>query len=73
MKVINNPKSIYKHNELFEKMCSFKLHGGSVMHGVNAKELQSTLKGHQQHSLMHAYIILFLLTKIAYENDEDFH
>ncbi|CAN1839163.1 Cell morphogenesis protein PAG1 [Linum perenne] len=42
------------------------------MHGVNAKELQSALQGHQQHSLTHADIALILLAEIAYENDEDF-
>ncbi|VFQ58448.1 unnamed protein product [Cuscuta campestris] len=40
--------------------------------GVNAKELQSALQGHQQHSLTHADIALILLAEIAYENDEDF-
>ncbi|KAH0664612.1 hypothetical protein KY290_030518 [Solanum tuberosum] len=48
------------------------LHSGSVMHGINAKELQSALQGHQQHSLSHADIALILLAEIAYENDEDF-
>lgn len=48
------------------------LHSGAVMHGVNAKELQSALQGHQQHSLTHADIALILLAEIAYENDEDF-
>ncbi|XP_028764810.1 uncharacterized protein LOC114722858 [Neltuma alba] len=48
------------------------LHGGGAMHGVNAKELQSALQGHQQHSLTHADIALILLAEIAYENDEDF-
>ncbi|XP_014522884.1 protein furry homolog isoform X1 [Vigna radiata var. radiata] len=48
------------------------LHGGSAMHAVNAKELQSALQGHQQHSLTHADIALILLAEIAYENDEDF-
>ncbi|CAN1815370.1 Protein furry homolog-like [Linum perenne] len=40
--------------------------------GVNAKELQSALQGHQQHSITHADIALILLAEIAYENDEDF-
>ncbi|XP_021751273.1 uncharacterized protein LOC110716898 [Chenopodium quinoa] len=44
----------------------------SGMHGVNAKELQSALQGHQQHSLTQADIALILLAEIAYENDEDF-
>ncbi|XP_022735431.1 uncharacterized protein LOC111288700 isoform X2 [Durio zibethinus] len=48
------------------------LHSGVGMHGVNAKELQSALQGHQQHSLTHADIALILLAEIAYENDEDF-
>ncbi|RDX71843.1 Protein furry-like-like protein, partial [Mucuna pruriens] len=48
------------------------LHAGSAMHAVNAKELQSALQGHQQHSLTHADIALILLAEIAYENDEDF-
>ncbi|XP_065854824.1 uncharacterized protein [Euphorbia lathyris] len=48
------------------------LHPGVLMHGVNAKELQSALQGHQQHSLTHADIALILLAEIAYENDEDF-
>ncbi|KAJ1382007.1 Cell morphogenesis central region [Sesbania bispinosa] len=48
------------------------LHVGGAMHGVNAKELQPALQGHQQHSLTHADIALILLAKIAYENDEDF-
>ncbi|XP_013662339.1 protein furry homolog [Brassica napus] len=48
------------------------LHSGMAMHGVNAKELQSALQGHQQHSLTHADIALILLAEIAYENDEDF-
>ncbi|XAR51604.1 hypothetical protein NMG60_11006278 [Bertholletia excelsa] len=48
------------------------LHSGVPMHGVNAKELQSALEGHQQHSLTHADIALILLAEIAYENDEDF-
>ncbi|KAL4652664.1 hypothetical protein ACB092_01G248000 [Castanea dentata] len=48
------------------------LHSGVTMHGVNAKELQSALQGHQQHSLTHADIALILLAEIAYENDEDF-
>ncbi|PSR87776.1 Protein furry-like [Actinidia chinensis var. chinensis] len=39
---------------------------------VGAKELQSALQGHQQHSLTHADIALILLAEIAYENDEDF-
>ncbi|GKU97457.1 hypothetical protein SLEP1_g10601 [Rubroshorea leprosula] len=47
------------------------LHSGISMHGVNAKELQSALQGHQ-HSLTHADIALILLAEIAYENDEDF-
>ena len=47
------------------------LHAGGG-HGVNAKELQSALQGHQQHSLTHADIALILLAEIAYENDEDF-
>ncbi|KAM3306018.1 protein furry like isoform X1 [Capsicum chacoense] len=47
------------------------LHSGPV-HGINAKELQSALQGHQQHSLSHADIALILLAEIAYENDEDF-
>ncbi|CAJ1947246.1 unnamed protein product [Sphenostylis stenocarpa] len=46
--------------------------GGSATHAVNAKELQSALQGHQQHSLTHADIALILLAEIAYENDEDF-
>nr|ABD96932.1 hypothetical protein [Tarenaya spinosa] len=48
------------------------LHSGVGIHGVNAKELQSALQGHQQHSLTHADIALILLAEIAYENDEDF-
>lgn len=48
------------------------LHSGVAMHGVSAKELQSALQGHQQHSLTHADIALILLAEIAYENDEDF-
>ncbi|CAL1392541.1 unnamed protein product [Linum trigynum] len=49
------------------------LHPSTIgMHGVNAKELQSALQGHQQHSLTHADIALILLAEIAYENDEDF-
>lgn len=48
------------------------LHSGAGTHGVNAKELQSALQGHQQHSLTHADIALILLAEIAYENDEDF-
>ncbi|XP_030953184.1 protein furry homolog-like [Quercus lobata] len=48
------------------------LHSGVAMHGINAKELQSALQGHQQHSLTHADIALILLAEIAYENDEDF-
>ncbi|KAB1211399.1 Protein furry homolog-like [Morella rubra] len=48
------------------------LHLGVAMHGINAKELQSALQGHQQHSLTHADIALILLAEIAYENDEDF-
>ncbi|CAI0458283.1 unnamed protein product [Linum tenue] len=49
------------------------LHPSAIgMHGVNAKELQSALQGHQQHSLTHADIALILLAEIAYENDEDF-
>ncbi|KAG4987863.1 hypothetical protein JHK85_030846 [Glycine max] len=48
------------------------VHAGSAMHAVNAKELQSALQGHQQHSLTHADIALILLAEIAYENDEDF-
>ncbi|XP_052197088.1 uncharacterized protein LOC127804284 isoform X2 [Diospyros lotus] len=48
------------------------LHSGVGTHGVNAKELQSALQGHQQHSLTHADIALILLAEIAYENDEDF-
>ncbi|GAB4828880.1 hypothetical protein Ancab_018540 [Ancistrocladus abbreviatus] len=48
------------------------LHSGASMHGVNAKELQSALQGHQQHSLTQADIALILLAEIAYENDEDF-
>ncbi|KAA8547862.1 hypothetical protein F0562_004291 [Nyssa sinensis] len=48
------------------------LHSGIGMHGVSAKELQSALQGHQQHSLTHADIALILLAEIAYENDEDF-
>ncbi|GLU01708.1 hypothetical protein SLE2022_189980 [Rubroshorea leprosula] len=47
------------------------LHSGVTMHGVNAKELQSALQGHQ-HSLTRADIALILLAEIAYENDEDF-
>ncbi|XP_019427584.1 PREDICTED: uncharacterized protein LOC109335831 isoform X1 [Lupinus angustifolius] len=45
------------------------VHAGSA---VSAKELQSALQGHQQHSLTHADIALILLAEIAYENDEDF-
>ncbi|GAA0166322.1 scaffold/adaptor protein [Lithospermum erythrorhizon] len=45
---------------------------GAGVHGVSAKELQSALQGHQQHSLTHADIALILLAEIAYENDEDF-
>ncbi|KAL2522981.1 ARM repeat superfamily protein [Forsythia ovata] len=48
------------------------LHSGVGTHGVNAKELQSALQGHQQHSLTQADIALILLAEIAYENDEDF-
>ncbi|KAK2968614.1 hypothetical protein RJ640_028261 [Escallonia rubra] len=48
------------------------LHSGVGMNGVSAKELQSALQGHQQHSLTHADIALILLAEIAYENDEDF-
>ncbi|KAK6928032.1 Cell morphogenesis central region [Dillenia turbinata] len=48
------------------------LHSGVATHGINAKELQSALQGHQQHSLTHADIALILLAEIAYENDEDF-
>ncbi|KAK1562074.1 hypothetical protein Q3G72_005797 [Acer saccharum] len=48
------------------------LHSGFGTHGINAKELQSALQGHQQHSLTHADIALILLAEIAYENDEDF-
>ncbi|KAI4346754.1 hypothetical protein L6164_007624 [Bauhinia variegata] len=48
------------------------LHTGGATHGVNAKELQSALQGHQQHSLTQADIALILLAEIAYENDEDF-
>ncbi|KAL9424739.1 hypothetical protein AB3S75_031792 [Citrus x aurantiifolia] len=48
------------------------LHSGVGTHGINAKELQSALQGHQQHSLTHADIALILLAEIAYENDEDF-
>lgn len=48
------------------------LHSGVAIHGVNAKELQSALQGHQQHLLTHADIALILLAEIAYENDEDF-
>lgn len=44
--------------------------GGAL--GVSAKDLQSALQGHQQHSLTHADIALILLAEIAYENDEDF-
>lgn len=47
------------------------LHSGFGTHGVNAKELQSALQGHQ-HSLTQADIALILLAEIAYENDEDF-
>ncbi|KAF2313715.1 hypothetical protein GH714_012854 [Hevea brasiliensis] len=47
-------------------------HPGVSTHGVSAKELQSALQGHQQHSLTHADIALILLAEIAYENDEDF-
>ncbi|KAL7135618.1 hypothetical protein ABFS83_11G109900 [Erythranthe nasuta] len=45
---------------------------GFGAHGVNAKELQSALQGHQQHTLTQADIALILLAEIAYENDEDF-
>ncbi|XP_022133954.1 cell polarity protein mor2 isoform X2 [Momordica charantia] len=48
------------------------LHPTVATHGVSAKELQSALQGHQQHSLTHADIALILLAEIAYENDEDF-
>ncbi|KAH0984368.1 hypothetical protein GBA52_011545 [Prunus armeniaca] len=48
------------------------LHSGVSMHGISAKELQSALQGHQQHSLTHADIAMILLAEIAYENDEDF-
>ncbi|KAH6829707.1 ARM repeat superfamily protein [Perilla frutescens var. hirtella] len=48
------------------------LHLGVGTHGVNAKELQSALQGHQQHTLTQADIALILLAEIAYENDEDF-
>ncbi|XP_022844759.1 protein furry homolog-like isoform X1 [Olea europaea var. sylvestris] len=48
------------------------LHSGVGTHGINAKELQSALQGHQQHSLTQADIALILLSEIAYENDEDF-
>ncbi|KAK6128775.1 hypothetical protein DH2020_037481 [Rehmannia glutinosa] len=48
------------------------LHPGVGAHGVNAKELQSALQGHQQHTLTQADIALILLAEIAYENDEDF-
>ncbi|KAL6287660.1 hypothetical protein ACE6H2_012050 [Prunus campanulata] len=48
------------------------LHSGVSTHGISAKELQSALQGHQQHSLTHADIALILLAEIAYENDEDF-
>ncbi|XP_051117296.1 uncharacterized protein LOC127242007 isoform X1 [Andrographis paniculata] len=48
------------------------LHVGIGTHGINAKELQSALQGHQQHSLTQADIALILLAEIAYENDEDF-
>lgn len=48
------------------------LHSGVATHGISAKELQSALQGHQQHSLTHADIALILLAEIAYENDEDF-
>ncbi|KAK1383473.1 cell polarity protein mor2 [Heracleum sosnowskyi] len=48
------------------------LHSGLGLHGISAKELQSALQGHQQHSLTHADIALILLAEIAYENDEDF-
>ncbi|KAL0424538.1 UNVERIFIED_CONTAM: hypothetical protein Sradi_0988600 [Sesamum radiatum] len=48
------------------------LHSGVGTHGVNAKELQSALQGHQQHTLTQADIALILLAEIAYENDEDF-
>ncbi|KAL3643848.1 hypothetical protein CASFOL_011780 [Castilleja foliolosa] len=47
-------------------------HFGVGPHGVNAKELQSALQGHQQHTLTQADIALILLAEIAYENDEDF-
>ncbi|KAG8384559.1 hypothetical protein BUALT_Bualt04G0130400 [Buddleja alternifolia] len=45
---------------------------GIGTHGVNAKDLQSALQGHQQHTLTQADIALILLAEIAYENDEDF-
>ncbi|KAL8546139.1 hypothetical protein ACS0TY_006023 [Phlomoides rotata] len=45
---------------------------GFGTHGINAKELQSALQGHQQHTLTQADIALILLAEIAYENDEDF-
>lgn len=48
------------------------VHSGVGTHGISAKELQSALQGHQQHSLTHADIALILLAEIAYENDEDF-
>ncbi|KAL7221486.1 hypothetical protein ACSBR1_023443 [Camellia fascicularis] len=48
------------------------LHSGVGMQSVSARELQSALQGHQQHSLTHADIALILLAEIAYENDEDF-
>ncbi|KAL6507400.1 hypothetical protein OROGR_023595 [Orobanche gracilis] len=49
------------------------LHTGGVgALGINAKELQSALQGHQQHTLTQADIALILLAEIAYENDEDF-
>ncbi|KAL3844561.1 hypothetical protein ACJIZ3_001964 [Penstemon smallii] len=45
---------------------------GFGTHGINAKDLQSALQGHQQHTLTQADIALILLAEIAYENDEDF-
>lgn len=48
------------------------LHLGFGTHGINAKDLQSALQGHQQHTLTQADIALILLAEIAYENDEDF-
>ncbi|KAG0453972.1 hypothetical protein HPP92_025276 [Vanilla planifolia] len=48
------------------------LHQASAaLHGINASELQSALRGHQ-HLLSRADIALILLAEIAYENDEDF-